>query len=203
MKIVPSIIAHDQREFDERFAKVRTLSKELHLDVMDGLFVKQTSCMFELALPKKIKIEAHLMMQRPETWLKKYITMIDCFIVHSESEAEILKLKKMSHEHKKQFGLAISPGASLKILKNYIDRIDRVLVMTVQPGAYGGTFVPKALETVQQLREWNTTISIGVDGAMTPERVKKAKAAGANSCVVGSYLQEASSVEQAWKSLSV
>ena len=84
-KIIPALIAKNQRELDEKFEKVEKHSETFQLDIMDGKFVKNKSLMFLWTLPKGKKYEAHLMIQNPESWILKNWKNIDMIIFHLES----------------------------------------------------------------------------------------------------------------------
>ncbi|MEN9626329.1 MAG: hypothetical protein RL557_657 [archaeon] len=201
--IIPAIIAQNQKEFDERISKVIYYADAVQLDVMDGTFVKNKSLLFDVKLPPKkgLRYEAHLMMKNPLSWIKKNHKKVDAIIVHAESqEAEktILLLKKL----KKKIGLAINPDTFLSRLQFLpMKKIDMILIMTVEPGTYGSTFLSEAVDKIKQARTIYRKKDIEVDGGIDDKTVSLVNHAGANRFVVGSFLQKSKDVEKDWKRL--
>lgn len=205
--IIPSLIAHDQEELMQRFTHVKGLTDTFQLDIMDGRFVKDTTFAFPFALPKKSSFEAHLMVTDPFDWIKKNSQFVDSVIVHAETlpfslfGKPFLAIIKQLHGQKKSVGLALNPGTPVKKIRPYLETVDSVLLMTVHPGAYGSRFLPEILPKIEEVRRLAPRVTIEVDGGITPETLKQCRKAGANSFVVGSYLQNASSVKEAWTAL--
>ena len=173
----------------------------MHLDVMDGTFVKRTSLGFPFIVPKSYACEAHLMVRNPKGWLVKNHTQIDSFIVHYESETHLHECIKLAKHYKKKIGVALNPETDDEDSTQYLKLIDKVLIMTVHPGKYGSPFLPEMLEKIQHIRKLAPKLDIEVDGGVTPETLKLCKRVGANQFVVGSYLQNASDIKVAWNKL--
>lgn len=203
-KIFPSLIATSQKQLEQRFEKIKKTSSSFHLDVMDGKFVKNKSLNFDFKLPKNKKYGAHLIVKNPEKWIEKNLSKVNTIIVHIEplkKPEEILELIKKIKRKRKKFGLAINPRTKVSSIEDYLKKIDEVLIMTVNPGAYGGKFIPSALNKIKEIKKMNKKIKIKVDGGMNPERIKKASKFGADSFVVGSYIQKSENPKQAMKEL--
>ncbi len=203
-RIVPSIIAHNQAELDKRVAKIKSFSKSIQLDVMDGEFVKQTSFEFDFKLPKGMKCEVHLMLVKPEGWYLKHKRSIKSVIVHYESNVRLHDFIEMVKRDKKKIGIAINPGTPAEAILQYLKLIDKVLIMTVEPGAYGSKFLSSVLPKITHIRglkALNHKLDIAVDGGMTPENIERCRMAGANEFIVGSYLQNSKDVKASWKAL--
>lgn len=199
--LVPSVIASSQSELDMRLKKIKPLKPKLiHLDVMDGLFVKHTSLEFDVALPKG-KYEAHLMLTNPHGWIVKNSSFVSSIIIHYESNVHLHDIIKEIKKKKKKIGLAINPDTPVEDIVQYLPHIHKVLVMTVRPGKYGSQFLPKTLKKIQFLRDQSSDLVIEVDGGMMPDTIIECQEAGANQFVVGSYLQQARDVKKAWKTL--
>ncbi|HME87429.1 MAG TPA: ribulose-phosphate 3-epimerase [Candidatus Nanoarchaeia archaeon] len=204
MTIIPSIIAKDQKELNSRLKKLKGISKMLHLDIMDGDFVKNKSLWFDFKVPKG-NYEAHLMTTRPEMFIGRHHDKIKRFIVHVETTQNLDDTIKFVHSMKKEIVIAINPTTDMEIdcdeTRRYLKKIDGVLVMTVNPGTYGAKFIPKMLDRVKELRKMNKKIPIEVDGSMNPNTIALAKKAGATRFSVGSYLQKAKNVKKAYSEL--
>jgi len=188
--IIPSIIAKSQKEFDKRFEKVRSFST-FHLDVMDGKFVKNKSLQFNFKLPKNKKFEAHLMIKNPKTWIKKHRRKVDSIIIHYKT------IKNLHPKLKKKFGIALNPSTSISHIKEYVKEINKVLIMSVNPGRYGSKFLNSTYKKVKELRKLYPKLRIEVDGGINPTTIKKLKKAGATQFVVGSYLQKSKDIKKA------
>jgi len=170
------------------------------LDFMDGRFVSSTSLMFDVKLPKGLHYEAHLMVKKPITSLRTLCGKVESVIIHVESDGFKESLC-MARELGYEVAAAINPGTPIEKLEKSLGKLDRVLVMTVEPGKYGAPFVPEALEKVKYLRKLAPTLPIEVDGAMNPENARKAKEAGANIFASGSYLMRSIDLISAIKEL--
>ncbi len=199
-KIIPALIAQNQRELDERFEKVRELSGEFHLDFMDGKFVRNKSLWFDFRLPQGRKYSAHLLMKNPIMWIHKSLSKFNMVIVHAESEGVDEAIEYVRKKRKK-VGIAINPESSVREIERYLPRVDLVLVMSVHPGRYGARFLGRNLRKVRELRRLRRGLNIEVDGGINDKTISLVKLAGANRFVVGGYLQKAGDVKAAWRKL--
>ena len=204
-KVIPSLIANSQKELEKRFDKVKNCSKVFHLDIMDGKFVKNKSLFFDFILPKKrFKYEAHLMVKNPELWIKKNWKKSDLIIFHIESlnnETEVKNLIKLIKSKRKKVGISINPKTKIKKIINYLNLIDRISVMTVNPGKYGEKFLPDTLKKIKDIRKLKSKLDIEVDGGINLKTINSASNSGANSFVVGSFLQKSKNPKKAIEDL--
>ncbi len=198
-EIVPSLIAQDQKQFDKIYSKIK-IAQIIHLDVIDGDFVKNKSLWFSFALPKH-NYEAHLMTTRPELFIGKYHTDIKTFIVHVETTSNVDALIEFVHSMRCRVYLALNPRIPVSRIRKYLRKIDGVLVMTVQPGQYGAPFLRAMVKKVRELRNMNRNLNIEVDGSVNDKTIKQLKEAGANRFSVGSFIQKSRDVKQAIKLL--
>ena len=188
--IIPAIIAKTQEELDHAIHKVKGLTPRLQLDIMDGCFVPNQSLDFDFQLPKKENYEAHLMVTNPLDWIQNHGHKVDLILVHIEScqnPQEIINQLK----EKKRIGFALNPETPLEKIIPFIEYIDQVLVMTVNPGFYGSPFVPETLQKVQTLRKLKPHLDIEVDGSINNKTIIHAYENGANLFVSGSYIMNA------------
>jgi len=189
-EIIPAIIAKDQEELESRIDNVKDNVCTIQLDVMDGIFVKNRSIDFDFKLPEKAgrcSFEAHLMVTDPYGWIERNIDKVDTVLVHIESCSDPEEIIDTVHKKKKRVGFALNPKTDIQQVRPYIERLDQVLVMTVEPGFYGSKFVREALNKVRELRELAPEIDIEVDGGMHPDTIGLAAKAGANLFVSGSF----------------
>ena len=196
MTIVPSIIAKDQKELNARYKKIKGISKTIHLDIMDGAFVKNKSLWFDFKLPKG-DYEAHLMTTRPEMFIGRHVSSINTFMVHIETTKKPQDVIDFVRQENKKIFFALNPETPIGKVKKYLTKIDGVLVMTVKPGKYGAKFIPKSLNKVKQLRKLNRFIPIEVDGSINNKTITLARKAGANRFSVGSYIQKSKTPKKA------
>jgi ribulose-phosphate 3-epimerase len=195
-RVLPAIIAGNQEELDAMLGRLLGNVEWVMLDFMDGRFVASRALMFDLKLPKGLRYEAHLMVKTPMCNLEELRGKVESVIIHVESDAfsEVLSsARSLGYE----VAAAINPGTPTNLLEEHLKELDRVLVMTVEPGRYGAPFVPRALETVKYLRRLAPQLPIEVDGAMNPENARKAKEAGANIFASGSYIMKSPDIKGA------
>jgi ribulose-phosphate 3-epimerase len=201
-KIVPAIIAKNQDELDKNLSKVLDYFDLVQLDVMDNKFVPNTSLFFDFNLPKSsCNYEAHLMIKDPEEWIEKNIGKVDTVLVHYESDYNPKTIASTVKKHGKKFGFVLNPETPVEILSDFMDDLDQVLIMTVNPGFYGSPFLPEMLEKIRALREMKETLEIEVDGGITDKTIGLVDEAGANIFVSGSYLVKSEDIKNAINNL--
>ena len=199
--IVPAIIAKTQDELDEMLGKVRGKAERIMLDVMDGEFVPNTSLDFDFELPDDFEYEAHLMTVKPLDWVKENAEKVDIATLHVETLDDIVGAIGFVKSKGLKTILALKPETNLETVLSYLHEVHGVLILTVDPGRYGGKFLPAVLGKIEQLREISATISIEVDGGMNPTNARLARDAGANIFASGSYLFKSSDIDGAIKEL--
>ncbi|MFO8017450.1 MAG: ribulose-phosphate 3-epimerase [Promethearchaeia archaeon] len=155
----------------------------VHLDVMDGIFVEPKKLNFEIFRQIKEKtnkpIIAHLMVQHPREYIDKIIDYIDVFLFHLEAEGNKPQIITQVKNNSKKVGIAINPETKVSEVKEYFDKVDVVLVMSVHPGWSGQSFIPETLEKVNELATYKKDFDflIDVDGGVNLENAKQLKRA--------------------------
>jgi len=200
--IVPAIIAESQEELDSMLVRLNGKVERVMLDVMDGKFVPSRSLDFDFRLPEGFEYEVHMMAVDPLERLSAMAGKVDIGILHVETLTDIRAAIEGVRELGLQLTLALNPGTEVDIIEPYLDKIDGVLVMTVDPGAYGGRYIPEALDKVRRIRELDPEIPIEVDGGMNVENSRAAREAGANVIASGSFILKSEDVEKALEALS-
>lgn len=197
--IAPSLLAANFGRIESEVRRVTRSGVEwLHLDIMDGHFVPNIS--FGPSMVKTVRaatnvfLDVHLMCSNPEILLKPFADCgADQLTVHIELdsmvEGLIWKIKSMGMK----VGLAINPPTSLTSVRRFLDRIDTLLIMTVNPGFGGQPFIEETLTKIQMARKWRGKMSgspfrIEVDGGITRERSIECALAGADTFVSGTAL---------------
>lgn len=199
--IVPALITNSQKELDEMIDKVKSCVERVQLDLMDEKFVPTKSLMFDLKLKPGVGYEAHLMIENSEDWIKKNIKKIDIFLPHFEtvkSPNEIIEFVKTNN---KKIGFAINPKTPISDIAPYLDLLDMVLIMTVDPGFYGSKFIPGVLPKIRELRTLKPNLDIEVDGSIKPGTIELVKEAGANVFVSGSFILKSDNPGEAIRKL--
>ena len=204
-KIIPSIIAKNQKEVDERIKKVGKYTRVFHLDVMDGKFVKAKSLDFDFTIPDKFSYGVHLMVKNPLKWVEKNAKSSKMIIFHYEScknEGEILELIDLIRKKGKKVGIAINPKTSIVKVRDFANKIDLILIMAVNPGKYGAKFIPGCLDKAKSIKRHYPKLLIEIDGGINNKTIAKAGKSGANQFIVGSYLQNSEDVGESLNELA-
>ena len=191
----PSILAADFTELGSEVAQAVDAGAELlHIDVMDGHFVPNISIGVPVvkSLRKKFDtvFDVHLMLTHPHKYVEAFADAgADNITFHIESEAPVKETIDDIHSRGLSAGLTLKPGTDAEDLKPYIADVEMVLVMTVEPGFGGQSFMENQLPKIRKIREWanevNPGLHIEVDGGIALSTSKLVKEAGANVLVAG------------------
>ncbi|MFH2013712.1 MAG: ribulose-phosphate 3-epimerase [Patescibacteria group bacterium] len=206
IEIIPTILNKDFKEVKESIKKVENYVNWVQLDIMDGIFVNNETWNNPDDLKKidsKVKIEAHLMIDKPIEKINDWLDMVDRVIIHFESskDQEIKEIIKRAKDKKKGIGLAINPETHFSVVTPFLNDLDLVLIMTVQPGFGGQEFKEFNLKKIKALRRIWKNGNIEIDGGVNNINIKRIKKAGANLICSGSYIFNNSNIEKAIKSL--
>ena len=194
----PSLLAADFSCLDRQIAKVEEAGAQwLHLDIMDFHFVPNLtfgSGVVKFLRPlSKMVFDAHFMVEHPETYIEPFAKVgADYFTFHYEAVEDPQKIIDLVKEAGMKCGISVKPKTDVKVLEPYLSQLDLVLVMSVEPGFGGQSFMPDSLEKVKALRKeiddkgYNTLIEI--DGGINSETAPLATQAGVDVLVAGSYL---------------
>ncbi len=197
-KIIPAIIAKSQKEFKEKINKVKDFVDIIQLDFMDGKFVPNNSINFDFKIPASdCEFEAHLMIQDPLKWVEKHYKKVDTILVHFESCKDPQKVIDIVKKKGKRIGFVLNPETPIDYIQNFLNNIDQVLIMTVNPGFYGSPFLPQMIDKIKKLRKKCPNLDIEVDGGITDKTIGLVNEAGANLFVSGSYIIKSDNVKKA------
>ena len=192
----PSILAADFWRLGEEISAVeRAGAKVLHIDVMDCVFVPSIS--FGMPVLRSVRertklfLDVHLMIRHPEQYIDEFADCgADLVNFHLEAAEDPAAVIGQIRARGKKVGITIKPATPVAAVEPYLDKVDLVLVMTVEPGFGGQALIPGCLEKVKELREIarvrKPELAIEVDGGIKPSNLKDALEAGANVIVAGS-----------------
>ena len=192
-----SILGADICHLGEALDKLRTWQIDMvHFDVMDGVFVPNISfgipMLSAVRRHTKLFLDVHLMITDPLRYVSAFAKAgADRITFHLESSSDPRATLEAIRQTGRQAGIAIKPGTPVEDVIPYLSLTDMVLVMTVEPGFGGQSYLPDTTEKVRQLRRDYPKLCIQVDGGINDQTAPIARQAGANELVTGSYLFQA------------
>ena len=198
IQISPSILSADFSQLGNEIKKLEEGGADMiHIDVMDGHFVPNLTIGPPVikALREKcsLKFDVHLMISPVHEYIESYAKAgADIITIHPEAtnnlEASIMKIKELN----KKVGVSLNPKSKINLISAYLDKIDLILIMSVNPGFGGQKFMPEVLEKIKDLRaiqkERKLNFDIEIDGGINFDNCKEAIDAGANILVSGTTI---------------
>lgn len=192
----PSILAADFSVLGEQIKEAEDAgARYLHIDVMDGMFVPSIS--FGMPVISSIRkfsdmvFDVHLMIEKPERYIEEFVRVgADMITFHLEATDQPGEVIRQIRNLGKKAGLSLKPATPVEEMLPFIDKIDMLLVMTVEPGFGGQSYIPESTQRIRQAREMfrgrGLDTDIQVDGGITVDNVHVVLEAGANVIVAGS-----------------
>lgn len=211
IKLAPSILSADFARLLEDVKKVEKAGCEyLHIDVMDGHFVPNITLgpgiVKSLRKDVNMVFDAHLMIENPDNYIKEFVDAgCDIIVVHQEACTHLHRTIQNIKSHGIKAGVALNPATPIETIKYVLQDVDMVLLMSVNPGFGGQSYIPVVTEKIKELKalidKMNLDIDIEVDGGVKPSNIAEVVNAGANVIVAGSAIFNAGNIDEAVKSL--
>ncbi|EGT5071338.1 ribulose-phosphate 3-epimerase [Clostridioides difficile] len=199
IKLSPSILSADFAKLLEDVRKVESAGCEyLHIDVMDGHFVPNITLgpLVVKSLKKEninMVFDAHLMIENPDQYIEEFVKAgCDIITVHQEACVHLHRTIQNIKSHGIKAGVVLNPATPVDTIKHVLPDLDMVLLMSVNPGFGGQSFIPCVLDKIKELKaiidSQGLNIDIEVDGGISPKNVAEVVQAGANVIVAGSAI---------------
>ena len=196
LKIAPSILAADFSKLAEEVKCVDSLGADyIHIDVMDGHFVPNITLgpgIVKCLRPHtELPFDVHLMIENPDQYIKDFKEAgADIITVHVEACRHLHRTLQLIKQYEMQGGVVLNPHTPLEMIKHVLQEVDWILIMSVNPGFGGQTFIPDSLNKIATLNQWrqeqNLSYVIEVDGGVNEETARLCEEAGADVVVAGS-----------------
>lgn len=206
IKLSPSILSADFSKLGEQVKEIERYGADwVHIDVMDGMFVPNIS--FGMPIIKSIRkltdltFDVHLMIEEPGRYIKDFVDAgADMITIHYEADRHIDRTISYIKSFGIKAGIALNPGTPVSMIENLIEKVDMVLIMSVNPGFGGQKYIEysgRKIEEVKALKDkYNKEMYIQVDGGIDITNIDKVIKAGANSIVAGSAVFKNSEIEK-------
>jgi len=206
IRICPSILNANFDDLPNEIARVAATADLIHLDVMDNIFVPNFTFDFdasnEIIASSKLPIDVHLMVEKADIAGPKYATTKAVSVtIHYEATENVAKTLTAIRDSGTRAGLAIKPGTSIEVIEPYLNLLDMILVMTVEPGFGGQSFMHEMMPKVELARNWLRSNGcpdtwLQVDGGISVETIAIASKAGADTFVAGSAVYKSNEPAQ-------
>ncbi len=204
IQIAPSILSADFGRLNEEVASIESAADLIHIDVMDGHFVPNLTFGAPVmkCIDSKLPKDVHLMIDNPEKYIEEFVNAgAHRIYVHFEACMDLRGVLMQIIEMGVLAGVVIKPMTAVSEIFDVMDLVDSVMVMTVEPGFGGQSFMSDMLGKIEELRGRYPDVNIAVDGGINDQTAKLVIDAGANILIAGSYVFKSENRKNAIESL--
>lgn len=190
-QVVPAILTDDAQALETMVHQAEAFTNWVQFDIMDGKFVPSHSMTYQhlASLPMKLGWEAHLMVERPEDYLKGFKRAgAQKVVFHYEATRSPEKVILLARGLGLEVGLAVNPDTPISAILPLADRVDSILFLSVYPGFYNREFIPEVLDKIARFRTTCPSMEIGIDGGIKESNIATVARAGADAIYVGSAI---------------
>ncbi len=190
---IPAILPSDKEDFLKKIHGVEAYVDHVHIDIADGIFVQTNTLqnIDNLDGMTHVRTALHLMVSKPENHVLRWIdSAVEGVLFHIEATEHPVRVIDIVKEADKTIGIVLNPDTQIAAVEAFVNDVDVVQFMTVQPGAYGGAFVEGVVEKIKEFHYFYPDKHIVADGGITPNNVRILADAGVNDFVVGSFIFE-------------
>ncbi len=197
VRIAPSVLSADFGELGEEIAKIEPVADVLHVDVMDGHFVPNLTIgpvvVEAMHRRTRLPLDVHLMIQHPDRYVGAFAQAGASYLtVHVEVCPHLHRTLQQIHEAGMKAGVALNPSTSLHAVEHVLDQVDLILILSVNPGFGGRSFIPFVLKKIEEMRRWLDRLGVRpeleVDGGINLANCRDVARAGATILVAGSAI---------------
>ena len=201
--VSPSILSADFTNLERDIKKVEPYVKWIHIDVMDGHFVPNIT--IGVPVVKSIRkvtnlfLDTHLMIENPIDYVDSFADSgsdLITFHIEASKDRTIETIDKIKSRNLKA-GISIKPNTNVEAIKDYINLVDLVLVMTVEPGFGGQKFIEKCADKIEEIRQISKYVIVQVDGGINDKTAKICTSKGADCLVAGNYIYNSDDIKKA------
>lgn len=201
--VCPTVTASDAHDFREQIERIVGFAERIHLDFMDGLFVRRRSPELEqFWWPHSIPADLHLMCERPDLYSEQICRLEPTLVVvHAEAEGKFVEFAKHMHKHNIKVGVALLQETDAEILKPAISHIDHVMIFSGDLGHFGGKADMHLLSKIKTLKSIKPGLEIGWDGGINDHNIEELVSHGVDVLNTGGFIHKADNPAQAYAKL--
>ncbi len=206
ISVQPAILEHDLQSIQRRLDSVRSICDEVHLDIMDGEFVPNTTVNDPNEIAQlnwgKLRVSLHLMIARPELYLRRWaFPEVSSMVVHREAVTNLPDCVNQIRQLQKQVAVALNPSTTSYDIKDYLSLLDFVMIMGVEPGFAAQAFDHDVIDKISYLHDLAPALPIAVDGGVNLKTKPALVRAGATILCANSYLFKTDDLQTAYNLL--
>jgi ribulose-phosphate 3-epimerase len=205
VRTVPAILTDDTKTLENMVRQTETFTSYAQFDIMDGQFVPSRSitCAQIARLKTKLTWEAHLMVLHPETYVEDFKRAgAQKIVFHYEATSLPKDIIQQVKNLGMKVGLAINPETPISTISPFVNELDGVLFLSVNPGFYGAKFIPEVLDKIADFRSLHPNLEIGIDGGIKEDNIAEIARTGVDVICIGSAIFQQSEPGESYRRLT-